>query len=46
LTLPAAGGGAGLGVPDLGDGSSWQVTLDLPTGTAHADICVFSSWTG
>jgi hypothetical protein len=46
LTLPTGGGGAALGVPDLGDGSSWQVRLDLPTGTGHADICVFSSWAG
>jgi hypothetical protein len=46
LTLPTGGAGAALGVPDLGDRSSWQVTLDLPTGTGHADICVFSSSTG
>ena len=43
LTLPTrAGGGATLAVPDLGDGSSWQVRLDFPAGTGRTDVCVFS----
>jgi hypothetical protein len=43
LTIPTrAGDGATLAVPDLGDGSSWQVALDLPAGTGRAQVCVFS----
>ncbi|HEY8819010.1 MAG TPA: hypothetical protein VIM25_09340 [Candidatus Limnocylindrales bacterium] len=43
LTIPTrAGDGATLAVPDLGDGSSWQVALDLPAGTGRAEVCVFS----
>gem|GEM_PF-876620 len=43
LVLPTrAGSGATVGVPDLGDGGTWQVRLDLPTGTGQAQMCVFS----
>ncbi|HEY8637148.1 MAG TPA: hypothetical protein VIL81_07785 [Candidatus Limnocylindrales bacterium] len=43
LTIPTrAGDGATLAVPDLGDGSSWQVALDFPAGTGRAEVCVFS----
>ena len=43
LTLPTgAGGDATLAVPAVGDGSSWQVRLDLPAGTGPAEVCVFS----
>ncbi|MEA2619860.1 MAG: hypothetical protein QOC97_633, partial [Chloroflexota bacterium] len=43
LTIPTrAGGGATLAVPDLGDGSSWQVAVDLPAGAGPAEVCVFA----